>query len=234
MQRRDKDFAKMLIAFGADLNPLNNEGKTPLDMNVGRFAALERSESLVEVVPVSPSGENTFQNLLTKNMDELGVLLRDCGAALGMELSSKLRREHTERFTEISVWEGERERAGDPLVVEKIQREGDDWCTRMPRMHYKLEATMKAMLEDVERSLVLESLDAAASLGIQIKEMRLLQMAGSRILFLDGGGMKGLLQIDILEQLESQTGRKVTELFDWIVGTSIGGIIALALVYGMS
>ena len=55
---------------------------------------------------------------------------------------------------------------------------------------------------------------------------------GSRILFLDGGGIRGLIQIEILEQLEKKTGRKITELFDWIVGTSTGGIVALALVYG--
>ena len=44
--------------------------------------------------------------------------------------------------------------------------------------------------------------------------------------------MKGLSQIEALIQLEEATGRKTTELFDWIVGTSTGGIIALALVYG--
>ena len=55
---------------------------------------------------------------------------------------------------------------------------------------------------------------------------------GSRILFLDGGGIKGLVQLETMSQLEQATGRKITELFDWIVGTSIGGVIALALVYG--
>ena len=55
---------------------------------------------------------------------------------------------------------------------------------------------------------------------------------GSRLLFLDGGGVKGLSQIESLIQLEEATGRKITDLFDWIVGTSTGGIIALLLVYG--
>ena len=55
---------------------------------------------------------------------------------------------------------------------------------------------------------------------------------GSRLLFLDGGGIKGLVQVEALIQLEEATGRRITELFDWIVGTSTGGIIALALVYG--
>ena len=40
----------------------------------------------------------------------------------------------------------------------------------------------------------------------------------------------GLLQV--LRQLELRTGVKVTEIFDWIVGTSTGGILALGLVYG--
>ena len=56
---------------------------------------------------------------------------------------------------------------------------------------------------------------------------------GSRVLSLDGGGIKGLIQIEVLMQIEEKMKRKVTELFDWIVGTSTGGIIALALVYGM-
>ena len=55
---------------------------------------------------------------------------------------------------------------------------------------------------------------------------------GSRILFLDGGGMRGLIEIEILIDIERRTGRRITELFDWIVGTSTGGIVALALVYG--
>jgi len=55
---------------------------------------------------------------------------------------------------------------------------------------------------------------------------------GSRILVLDGGGMRGLIQLTVLEEIERLTGKRIVELFDWIVGTSTGGIIALALTYG--
>lgn len=55
---------------------------------------------------------------------------------------------------------------------------------------------------------------------------------GSRILFLDGGGIKGLVQLEVLIQLEDRTQSKITDLFDWIVGTSTGGVIAMAMVYG--
>ena len=55
---------------------------------------------------------------------------------------------------------------------------------------------------------------------------------GQRILSLDGGGLKGLIMIEILIRIEQLTQRKITDLFDWIVGTSTGGVIALGLVYG--
>ena len=55
---------------------------------------------------------------------------------------------------------------------------------------------------------------------------------GQRVLCLDGGGVKGLIQIEILSEIEAASGRRIVELFDWIVGTSTGGILALALVYG--
>ena len=85
---------------------------------------------------------------------------------------------------------------------------------------------------------------------------------GLRILSLDGGGMKvkyimftlsiyesmvnctdvayikfsslqGLIQIEMLKMLEQMTGKRISELFDWVVGTSIGGILALGMIYGI-
>lgn len=57
------------------------------------------------------------------------------------------------------------------------------------------------------------------------------RLHGNRILSLDGGGVRALIQIDILCEIERLTGKRIMELFDWIIGTSSGGIIALALVY---
>ena len=55
---------------------------------------------------------------------------------------------------------------------------------------------------------------------------------GLRILFLDGGGIRGLAQIEMLMEIERRTKQKIVDMFDWIVGTSTGGIVALGMVYG--
>lgn len=55
-----------------------------------------------------------------------------------------------------------------------------------------------------------------------------------RLLCLDGGGIKGLVLIQMLIALEKEAGRPIRELFDWVAGTSTGGILALAIIHGES
>ena len=75
---------------------------------------------------------------------------------------------------------------------------------------------------------------AAALAHSQLTPLEFTVRDGQRILCLDGGGLKGLILIEVLIRIEQLTGRKIIELFDWIVGTSTGGVIALGLVYGES
>lgn len=52
------------------------------------------------------------------------------------------------------------------------------------------------------------------------------------ILTLDGGGIRGLILIQLLLALEEFTKQPIVRLFDWIAGTSTGGILALAIAHG--
>lgn len=54
-------------------------------------------------------------------------------------------------------------------------------------------------------------------------------MATITVLSIDGGGIRGLIPAAFLDQLEQRTGRHVFELFDYVAGTSTGGILALGL-----
>jgi predicted acylesterase/phospholipase RssA len=54
---------------------------------------------------------------------------------------------------------------------------------------------------------------------------------GVRILSLDGGGMRGIMELEVLRAIEKALGGniRIQSFFDLIVGTSTGGINALAL-----
>lgn len=55
-----------------------------------------------------------------------------------------------------------------------------------------------------------------------------------KILSIDGGGIKGLYSASILASFEAKTGKRITDHFDMICGTSTGGLIAIGLANGMS
>ena len=56
----------------------------------------------------------------------------------------------------------------------------------------------------------------------------------TRVLSIDGGGIKGVLPAAFLMEIEAATGKRIVDYFDVIVGTSTGGIIALGLGLGLS
>ncbi|MCC8483526.1 MAG: patatin-like phospholipase family protein [Rickettsia endosymbiont of Labidopullus appendiculatus] len=49
------------------------------------------------------------------------------------------------------------------------------------------------------------------------------------VLALSGGGVKGIMQLEMLAEMESQTGMPISKLFPTITGTSVGGLIAVLL-----
>jgi patatin-like phospholipase/acyl hydrolase len=50
-----------------------------------------------------------------------------------------------------------------------------------------------------------------------------------KILSIDGGGIRGIIPALVLAEIERQTGKPASQLFDLIAGTSAGGIITLGV-----
>lgn len=57
---------------------------------------------------------------------------------------------------------------------------------------------------------------------------------GGRLLCLDGGGIRGLVLVQTLLEIESVLQRSLLDSFDWVAGTSTGGILALGIAAGKS
>ena len=201
---------KLLIAFGADINfpNENQDNETPLD--VARRCNHQAARSLLADLRAFSSKSETFTHYKLKR---LNLFPEDS--------------ELPEKFDD-----AEFSAAGADSVVP-----------------YDIPDVFKAQFEHYKQQLMLQSIGHAhvedpTALVMQqleidkfVKTMsdlppELRGRRGSRILFLDGGGIRGLVLIEMLIQLRQLTGQPVVKMFDWIVGTSTGGILALALVYG--
>lgn len=98
------------------------------------------------------------------------------------------------------------------------------------KCYNELESRISSGLEDVSKDLTPEE---AVELVRNLKKRKdFKRRHGSRILCLDGGGIRGLITLSILQEVERRMEKDITEMFDWIIGTSTGGIIALGLCYG--
>jgi uncharacterized protein len=65
-------------------------------------------------------------------------------------------------------------------------------------------------------------------------ETKLKAGAPKKLLALDGGGIRGIISLEILAAIEAAVQRPLCEYFDYIAGTSTGAIIASCLSLGMS
>lgn len=53
-----------------------------------------------------------------------------------------------------------------------------------------------------------------------------------QLLSLDGGGIRGIVLCLMLIAIEKEVGKPIKECFDWIAGTSTGGLLALGICTG--
>lgn len=206
---------RIAIIFGADINKQGCNQFTALDLviNNGRLTA-------IEAILMELGAKGSTEKLAASS--EKKKIPRLCSFAQKMRPP---KREH--RFKK------------DDKISEYINSQG------VSKLYNELEINVVRRLS---MSATMGGADDAYALVLQQRELALFNRTqpkpkkktgtafglrgGSRILFLDGGGVKGLVQLEVLIQLEERTQSKIPDLFDWIVGTSTGGVIALAMVYG--
>eukprot|EP00731_Ephydatia_muelleri_P026391 Em0018g491a len=214
----DVEAVTVLLVFRADPNALNDEGKTPLDLL------------------------DLYEQKITAEEEDNGLVAPKDGLAGAMEAAKQWRmnlkdllspdpKEDIERCKEILVGIGGRR--SQPPVDCTLQ-----YQYHVFRVKRDIAIVYKQVKDSICNNIDMVSIgspntaqDMTQCLAQQFRDQAMLKKGGSRILFLDGGGVKGMGLIEILSHIETATGRKIVELFDWIVGTSIGGVIALGLVH---
>ena len=207
-----------MICFGADINSTNTKQETPLDLvtehiqkpNSNWFDELHELFTQLHAIPGgrdSPYKPHLFDESLNSLLNESYEIEED--VQLGVYLDEKRLAAFVFKFEELLSKQNLEFSVnnGISLPVGQIDPHGTFFDPMIARQNQLLRITEWKSTLEFRRG------------------------AGSRMLFLDGGGIRGLIQIEILYYIECMTGRKITELFDWIIGTSTGGIIALGLVY---
>ena len=88
--------------------------------------------------------------------------------------------------------------------------------------------SVKSSVSAHEAPLRAKSMDEIDDLK-EAKSSRLNLRKNLRILSLDGGGIRGLVLTQLLIAIEQEAERPIHTLFDYLVGTSTGGMAALGL-----
>lgn len=55
---------------------------------------------------------------------------------------------------------------------------------------------------------------------------------GHLILTLDYSSTMALVQLEVLNQLEKATGKRIVDMFEWIVASGVSGFLMMAMIYG--
>ena len=212
---------KALLAFGAAVNSLNKDDRTPLDI---AYDADPESE-LVNILTALGGLNGEGATFYLFNLPQLVIVAEAAGGDGGGGASCAPSGEQGGTRRRFTVGEFKRySRKPDESLVRGITFGKGEGYAAWKQFRKNRKKPVKPCVEsNVTSEPSLASL--SGPLVFQVKE-------GERVLCLDGGSMRGLIQIEILSYIEDVTQCRITELFDWIVGTSTGGVVALGLVYG--
>jgi len=214
MAKHDRlDCALALITHGADINCRDNAGNTPLHLAV-EFAHV----SLVRALLVFDADTSLVNNqaqtpykLALKMMQESGLI-----DAIGLGVTLK-------EYRKLVVFSLYMIGAHGTDETEPLDSKGqpvDFSGLEKPAEQKRL----RTLFDDILANKVKKR--RANGRGKGKKKFR------GRVLSLDGGGIKGLVLTRMLLSFERLFGSPIIHNFDWLVGTSTGGILALALATG--
>lgn len=229
-----REVIEALADKNCDINALNFDGRTALHIHVLR-GRLECAIALLSRGAEHSIGDKEGNTPLHLAVKQSNVTIVQALVVFGANLEALNDMGYTARHTiptEMANSNADRilyvlHAVGARRCTAEIAGCGPSCSARGDYNGVPPQNAPKAATRDlVTQMLAVAAMDRAASLDNSQKQ--------GRLLCLDGGGIRGLVLVQTLLSLEEAVGRPIIQCFDWVAGTSTGGILALALASGKS
>ncbi|XP_023245898.1 85/88 kDa calcium-independent phospholipase A2 [Copidosoma floridanum] len=228
-----KEVINTLLSKNCDINALNFDGRTALHMMVIRkrldcVAALLSHMADINIVD---KGGNSPLHLAVKESTPAIVQLL---IAFGAEINARNWQNESPRHLV------NKDSADGQKILYILHAVGAERCTRDVigcDVGCKYDENFNGIAPPeapsaVPRTAVDDMLHASTIANMALTDRK--RFKGGRLLCMDGGGIRGLVLVQTLLEIEAVLNKPITNCFDWIAGTSTGGILALGLAAGRS
>ncbi|CAH1794250.1 unnamed protein product [Owenia fusiformis] len=248
---KSKEMINLLCDLGSNINQANNQGETIAHLLVqqANLDCLVSVLSREADVNKANSEGHTLLHLavMTDNVDILRTVivfgadvnalnLQKCSARHITVVGTNVGKNWEHMLYTLHMVGAKRCPAGTPLCQQGCSENGT--YDGDPRGNPYEPGVFNKMLYDemIRATAVASAMSRSSSATFQGTQSfsDSPKPTGQKVLCLDGGGIRGLILVQLLLAIEKTTGRPIKECFDWISGTSTGGILALAITHGKS
>lgn len=247
IQKKFVPIVQCLVVFGCDINMQNRLGQTPRHM-VGKDASGSNEDMILYILhsvgakrcpesskkcpagccfngtyngippaqPESPEQrEHIYQVLASTSKNYLRGGLPSILSSGSLEAPT----------SQISQPSSEDVQIVDVAPEQKGRSVMDQLMSMFQTKVVKAEPAIKkdCLPENTEAVMEIDSPRSSTS------DKEVPKIKGGRLLCMDGGGIRGLVLVQILLEIERLSQTPIHHLFDWVAGTSTGGILALGL-----
>lgn len=228
------ELCRLLIARGCNVNYLSQSGETPLHIMVRRKRFGAAMVLLTHGAQSNAKGENGDTPLhLAMKLDHMELIKALIVFGADVEIPNDFG--ETPGLIAARTSKGSNRKVLLSLLysvgAERCHPPAPDTPTRLPSPPQRPPPPHLGFDDLIHVAAALGALTKGV---VEVDGVRAANRKFDRLLCLDGGGIKGLVLIQLLIALEKAAGRPIRDLFDWVSGTSTGGILALAVVHGKS